>query len=175
MKKATTMTAAAVAASLLAAPAFAHDWTGFYAGGQLNYSDDSIAGSSATSWNGGVQAGYNHDFGGWVVGGEAEMKFPGSDLGGAKFNDSIALKARVGYDLNGTLVYGTIGGVRGNMGLGGVDVSSNGLVYGIGVERPLSGNWTVGAEVLQSEYSNFASSGSSFYDTSASVRVNYRF
>jgi opacity protein-like surface antigen len=174
MKKAASMTAAVVAATLMAAPAFAQGWTGFYAGGQLGYSDQSAGADNGNNWQGGLQAGYNHDFGGVVVGGEVEYKYPDSSISGGSYKDSIALKARLGYDLNGTLLYGTVGGVRGSVDTGIGTISDNGIVYGVGVEHPLSDSWTVGLEVLQTEYSTF-NGGSSLYDTSAALRVNYRF
>lgn len=175
MKKTLTATAAALAATLLAAPAFAHDWTGFYAGGQFGYGDQCSEGYSSNGWQGGVQAGYNHDFGGVVVGGEVEMKSVNSEINGTPINDNIALKARVGTDLNGFLVYGTAGVARGSFDMGGVNVSENGVVYGLGVERPLTERWTVGLEVLKSDFRNNASVFSNLHDTSTSLRVNYRF
>lgn len=174
MKK-LSMTAAAVAASLLAAPAFAQDWSGFYAGGQFGYGGQRSDVYKSHGWQGGVQAGYNHDFGGIVVGGEVEMKAVNAEINGTPFKDNIALKARVGTDLNGFLVYGTAGVARGTFDGGTAKISENGVVYGFGVERPISEKWTVGAEVLKSDFRNNYSGLTNLNDTSATLRVNYRF
>lgn len=51
------------------------DWTGFYLGGQIGQTNsDFIGGSGATISDGntetyGLHAGFNHDFGSWVLGG----------------------------------------------------------------------------------------------------------
>ncbi len=175
MTKTRTMTAAAVAASLLAAPAFAQDWTGFYAGGQVGYGDQRSAGLKSNGWQNGLQAGYTHDFGGVVVGGEVDMRAVNATINGAPIKDNIALKARVGTDLNGFLVYGTAGVVRGMFDTGTAKVSENGVTYGVGVERPVAENWTVGLEVLKTDFRKNYSGSSDLHDTSASLRVNYRF
>ena len=100
MKTTFTLAAAAVALAM-ATPALATDWTGFYGGAQLGYGDTYSGGSSAGDEFGGLQGGYNYDMGDWVVGGELEYRQPGSNLALGKYNESLALKGRVGYDFNG--------------------------------------------------------------------------
>lgn len=97
----------AVAALFLTAPAFANGagtWNGFYAGvhggyawgewnGPLHYDDahlfpsldfdDSKRTIDGDGWLVGLQLGYNHQFGSWVVGAEADLSWTGFDGSGA--------------------------------------------------------------------------------------------
>ncbi len=176
MKLVTSLGAITLATTLAAAPAMATDWTGFYTGAQLGYSDVEGGGSSGDNTSFGLQAGYNHQFtNNMVVGGEAEYRYNDAGFGGVAFSDSIALKGRVGYAHNDYLFYGTAGVVRGQIDGGGTSISDDGVVYGVGVEYMIQQDVSVGFEVLQSEYSNFGGSSRSVRDTSAALKVNYRF
>ena len=77
---------AAVLLTLTALPAQANgDWTGFYAGGQIGWADVEYPNSSplvpgGISFDGtggalGLHAGYNHDFGTFVLGAEISLDF----------------------------------------------------------------------------------------------------
>lgn len=100
----------------LATPALATDWSGFYVGGQLGYSDRDLGSYSGDGWrgSGGGQAGYNYQFNGsWVVGGEVDYKRNEIKMSGSPtMQGSIALKARLGYAWDQKLVYGTASVVR---------------------------------------------------------------
>lgn len=172
--KTTTLFAAAALTALSNTSAIAHDWTGFYSGYMA-----SRANHSSHTWHdrrvqGGFQAGYNYDLGGVVLGGEAEVKMLNASVGGLSINDSIAAKYRIGFDLDGLLVYGTLGLVRSSFDLGGVSANQEGTVYGFGLTQRLSKHWSYGLELLHSEYRR-PLGFSSLYDTSASVKLNFHF
>jgi len=164
------------ATAALATPALATDWTGFYLGAQGSYGEISGGGAGQGDAIGGLQAGYNYDFGNnWVVGGEVDYNFDNRSFGANTMDDSWSLKGRVGYSLGDTLIYGTVGGVRAGITNAGTTTQDTGFLYGIGVEQRLNTNWSVAGELTQTKYQNFGGGGSDFDDTKASIKVNYRF
>ncbi|MGX9351672.1 outer membrane protein [Shimia sp. W99] len=174
MKTASLLTAVALVGAM-ATPALATDWTGFYGGAQLGFGESQSAGVRDDNAFGGLQAGYNYDFGDWVAGGEIEYRRPDNRLGFGTFDESVALKGRFGYDFDGTLFYGTAGVTRGSVSTGAGSMTDDGFVYGFGVERMLSNDWSVGLEVLKAEYNSFGTTGRRLEDTSAALKFNYRF
>ncbi len=195
--------AAAVLASVLAAPAFAGgpvevapepviepapapvvsyggDWSGFYAGAQLGYGDTSSngAGLDGNGAIGGVHAGYRWDLGKTVLGLEADWDKTSLDLGAAGTDslDSIArLKLQAGYDAGPALIYATAGAARANATIGGADLSDNGWSLGAGVTYAVNDQWTVGGEVLTNRFDDFDGSGVDLDTTTATLRVGFRF
>jgi outer membrane immunogenic protein len=146
----------AVKAPPMAAPVAVYNWTGFYIGGHFGGGvgeDDSItmqrfSGGGLTphplqsgSFNqnnfafGGVQAGYNMQFGSWVAGIEADIS------AGSKRNSNMFLtEGPIGYSINDNVGPEWFGTVRGRLGylfntqtLGYV---TGGLAYG--QTRPLN-------------------------------------
>lgn len=148
-----------VAASLLSANAMASDnWTGWYIGGNAGYSRGSsdVETTLGGQWSTesaplqnhvvsemspsldpdgvqyGVQLGYNHSFGNFLLGGELSYNrmnmddnrqtgpkptppFPSLtyDVGNrAEIDDELALRIKLGYAANRHAVYGTIGMAR---------------------------------------------------------------
>jgi outer membrane immunogenic protein len=172
----------------LLAPVPISNWTGFYVGvnaglgvgeqrSQLNFG--AISGSTFTQGPigaiGGVQAGYNWQFGNWVIGAEADIQASGINddtnclitctaLNRAVFDQSLdwfgTVRARIGYTSGPILAYytggfafgsakstitETIGGVTGVFGF---DDTVTGWTLGSGVEAVLGGNWTGKLEYL---------------------------
>jgi outer membrane immunogenic protein len=156
------------------------EWGGFYAGAGLGYGD---VGSSTDTLDGkgilgGLQAGYRHDFGTAVVGGELEYDITGIDLGataGDALNSVARLKAMAGADLGRTLVYGTAGYAYADADVGGVGLSDDGWFAGLGADYSLTDRLTVGAEVLTHKFDDFDASGVDLDATTAKARVNLRF
>lgn len=148
-----------VAASLLSANAMASDnWTGWYIGGNAGYSrgTSDVETTLSGAWTSesaalqshvvnemspsldpdgvqyGVQVGYNHSFGNFLLGGElsynrmnmddnrqtgptATTVFPSLsyDVGNrAEIDDELALRIKLGYASNRHAVYGTVGMAR---------------------------------------------------------------
>lgn len=121
MKFATSL----LALGVIASPALAQDWTGFYAGGTLSY--DSISpndlsyGDGPVDLNGaglGLFSGYNMQSGNLVYGAELGLTkhsgegFDGDYLEPATALHSVGLRARVGFASGNMLPYLAIGATR---------------------------------------------------------------
>lgn len=153
------------------------DWTGGYVGGQLGYGDISATGLDGDGILGGVHAGYDWDFGNWVVGAGIDHDIADIDLGnGAGSLDSVTrLKLRAGADLGQTLLYGTAGAAHARADVGGSNLSDDGWFVGIGADYRLTDSWTVGGEVLTHQFDNFDGSGVDIDATTATLRASFRF
>lgn len=192
-----------IGAGLLAAPAFAGsldqpvtepaieavpqiapvntggDWTGAYAGVQLGFGKVTSTGTALEGQGalGGVHAGYNHDFGKLVLGGEVDWDKAKADLSsGAGTLESIArLKLKAGADLGRVMVYGTAGVAQANATVGGASLSDTGVFGGLGLDYALSDKWVVGGEVLRHNFGNFDSSGIDLNATTVTARASLKF
>ena len=129
------------------------DWSGFYAG--LQYGQGSTDFSGAVDDDDfdayGLHAGYNHDFGRFVLGGELDynkLDFDNSDDDG----DLTRLRARAGYDLGRFLPYVTLGAAKVSYETAGLDVSETGMTYGLGADFKVTDRFVVGAEYSRQEW-----------------------
>lgn len=171
-------------------------WTGAYAGIQATNFDATVnavsSGVDAFRFSGtklGFHAGYLHDFGKVVLGGEVTADLGSTDWTLATTGatqpfstdtvSSVRLKA--GYDLGKALVYATAGRVhmvvKDTSGLSGTDPrSANGTLYGIGLAYKLREHLMGSAEILKMNFDPFK--GASGFDSQAtafSLRLSYRF
>ena len=159
------------------------DWTGAYVGGQLGYGDvdtsaGGVDGPGGYGWLGGVHAGYRWDMGHWVAGTELSWDKTGIEIpdgSGVELDDVTALKLMAGREIGNSLVYGTLGAAHASISGGGADASDNGMVYGIGFDHALAGNWTVGGEVLQHNFDDFDGTGTDVDATTIKAKVGLRF
>lgn len=149
------------------------DWTGFYAGvqygmGDLSFNDDSED-SDLDAY--GVHAGYNYDFGQFVLGGEVDynkVDVDGSDTDG----DLLRAKVRAGYDLGNFLPYATVG--YANLDDGTID--EDGITYGLGLDYLVNEKFSVGAEYTRSTFDDVAATEGLDADADLfQVRASYRF
>lgn len=149
------------------------EWTGFYGGLQLGRLDvDGTGAADGDDLSYGVHAGYDYDFGRFVLGGEVDYDFADVDLGGAATVDSVArLKLRAGYDLGRTLVYATAGMARVDTTIG----ADNGEFAGLGVAYQFNERIIVGGEVLTHSFDDIGGSGVDADATSISIRSSFRF
>lgn len=201
--------AVAIAAAAFAAPALAADltysepapsysapagdsgWSGAYVGVHAGIaSDDLNPFSGDNGFAGGLQAGYNTELGGAVVGGEvelshmgdAEMDVPGGEL---RERHRVAAKAKAGVPIGETLVYGTAGlamtNFRDGRGIDGPDGWKPGLLLGVGVEQKISGPVSARVEynyVRTNDVRSFDGVGTSqtdIGDHSVKAGINYKF
>lgn len=147
------------------------DWTGGYGGLSLGYGnvDGGTLDSDGTLY--GVHAGYDYDFGQFVMGGELEYQGADIETPGLTVDDITRVKLRAGYDAGPALLYGVVGGARANTNLG----ADNGYVAGLGAEYKVTNNVSVGGEYLYHGFNDFNSTGTDLDVNTVSARVNYRF
>ena len=151
------------------------DWTGFYTGLQLGQTDiDSDSGAldgDDTSY--GFHAGYDYDFGQFVLGGELDYDKTDIDLGATGESvDSVArAKLKAGYDFGNTLVYATAGAARADTSVG----DETGPFAGLGVTHKITERYTIGGEVLQHKFDDVAGGADDLDATTISVRGSMRF
>lgn len=156
----------------------ATDWTGAYGGLNLGYGDvDTNVGASGDDMTYGFHAGYDYDFGNFVLGGEFEYDKADIDL--ALANGTVAanvdsvtrLKLRGGYDLGRTLVYATAGVAQVDTSLG----DENGEFFGLGMAYKVTEQFTVGAEVLEHRFDEINGSAVDADATTFNLRGSFRF
>ncbi|MEJ8560787.1 porin family protein [Yoonia sp. GPGPB17] len=170
-----TLKQTVLGAILLAPTVAAADWSGAYAGVQL----DALVGDDifiAPVFDGGIAvpedsldvdsvisgfAGYQIQQGDFVIGGELALGqangLTADDFDGITTDARlIDVKARVGYDLGNTLIYGVAGFSQSRLldvdqeeDFLGLDLdTSTGVNYGFGVDYQINAQFTVGAEYL---------------------------
>lgn len=190
-------------------PVATTDWSGGYAGLSLGYAGADSEGSDiledpdddddfldvdidGDGIVGGAFAGYQRDFGNFVLGAEADLNssnldFDDDDLGdlfdedendfdgGGEIDEIHRLKLRAGYDTGRALVYGVLGGAYASGEFFGDDVSDTGYVVGAGVDYLVTDNITAGAEVLYHQFDDFDDTDIDIDATTVQARVAYKF
>jgi outer membrane immunogenic protein len=139
-------------------PLNVYSWAGPYVGANVGYGWGDITHSiaSPSGVNGGIQAGYNWQFGQWVVGIEGDFQGNGaSDTFAAwKFSNPWfgTLRGRGGFAMNNILIYGTGGLAFGNVRAEVLNLSENhtvaGWTLGVGAEIGITQNWSAKVEYL---------------------------
>lgn len=149
------------------------EWTGGYVGLGFGYLDvDGSGTANGDDITFGAHAGYDFDFGQFVLGGELEFDGTDLDLNGAGTVDSVLrLKIRGGYDLGRTLLYVTAGVADVDTSLG----SDTGGFGGVGVSYQVNDRFYVGGELLHHEFNNIGGTGVDADATSIGVRGGIRF
>ncbi|MDQ2089527.1 outer membrane protein [Marimonas arenosa] len=152
------------------------DWTGPYLGVELGYGDATASTAFISlSDNGmlyGITAGYDHDFGNWVLGVGFDYDMADLTFGAVNVESIARLKVRGGVDLGDGLLYGVAAAARADTNLIGNDT---GWAAGLGYEHRLGSNWALGGEALYHSFDNFNGFGVDIEATTIAVRVVYRF
>jgi outer membrane immunogenic protein len=137
-------------------------WTGFYAGlnagygwnvGTSRYYDPAfgaVAGRRGGGFVGGAQAGYNYQFGMFVVGAEADLQYAAVGNKGASYGTTYfpgdsdgyfgTIRARAGVAFDRAFVYGTGGFAYGDIG----GNKGRDAVLGYHTGNETNGGWTLG-------------------------------
>lgn len=171
---------AIAASTCVAAPAIAQDvdWSGPYAGFEFGQSiADMGKGDDGNGTAFGLQAGYRRDFGGFILGGEAQYDWTDLELGdGAGSVDSLAqLKVDAGYDVGPWMFYGTLGASYARAELDGDDYDEWGWLGGVGADYLVTDRVTIGAEVLHHGFGELGDTGRDFDATTVEAGVTFRF
>jgi predicted porin len=158
------------------APVYSSDWTGFYSGLQFGYADiDSATGAlGGNNELFGLHAGYDYDFGSYVIGAEFDYDQADIDLGGGAANiDTIArLKFKAGYDFGGALLYATAGAARADTSVG----NETAPFIGVGLNYKVTDSFTVGGELLEHRFDDVAGvAGNDLDATTFTIRGGFRF
>jgi outer membrane immunogenic protein len=166
-----------------------YSWAGPYVGANLGYASGDITSSVAnpSGFSGGVQGGYNWQFGQWVVGLEGDIQGSGASDTFApwKFSNPWfgTLRGRAGYAINNILIYGTGGLAFGNVRAEALNLAEShtaaGWTLGAGAEIGITQNWSAKAEYLYVNVNNsqFALTGlpHGYQFNIVRLGVNYRF
>lgn len=142
------------------------NWAGAYAGVNLGYEWGSVFnnGADPNGIAGGIQGGYNWQYGHFVFGGEADLSVSGSEDTFAPYKFSNpwfgTLRGRIGYAFSNVLVYGTGGFAFGDLtaSIGGLDETHTltGWTAGAGMEVGFTPNWSARVEYLYLDLSDQA-------------------
>ncbi|MEO0751954.1 MAG: outer membrane beta-barrel protein [Pseudomonadota bacterium] len=195
MKTAVATTAAAIA--LLSQPALAgssnaaapepvvltsagispsgQDWTGFYGGVQLGYAniDTNVPGVDGDGFIGGLIAGYDYDFGTFVLGGGLDYDFSDITLTpGVNVDNVFRAKVRGGVELGNGLLYATGGYAQADASLLGTE---DGYFIGAGYDYLINDQFSVGGEVLYHEFNNYGPTTIDVEATTFQIRGAFRF
>lgn len=170
-------------------PVASYDWTGGHVGltGGTTLGSNQWTGSPSSDWDGtqwGLTGGYDWQSGPWVYG--AALDYTPSEIdatgaGTTTVQDGYALRGRMGYAFDRTLVYGTAGLASGDVSgtFGGTTASDrmNGWVAGLGVEQALTDSISMNAEYLYTDLGTMTHAGGSSDVNYGTVRVgvNFRF
>src|SRR6056297_284206 len=166
-----------VIAAPVPAPAPASpNWTGPYLGGQIGWGnvDTNVPGVSGDDVIGGLVAGYDYDFGQWVVGGGLDYDWADIGLGAGNptLENVFRVKARGGYKIGNGLLYGTGGWAQADTSTLGDD---DGYFIGAGYEHMVMQNVSLGGEVLYHAFDNFGPTTTDIEATTVQVRGTFRF
>lgn len=160
----------------------ASDWTGFYLGGQAGYlNGNADANGDSTDFDGfvgGIYGGYNHDFGKFVIGGEADYNWANGEFDAnndVKVNQLARLKLRAGYDAGKLLPYIAGGAAYANVDADGTDYNDWGWALGAGVDYKVTDNWTAGVEYMYQKFDDFDDQGFDLTGNTIMARVGYSF
>ncbi|MBC7164585.1 MAG: porin family protein [Roseovarius sp.] len=152
------------------------DWTGFYAGGQFGYAwvDTDAGGVDGDDIIGGLVAGYDYDFGNWVLGGGLDYDFADITLSGANASveEMFRAKLRGGYKIGRGLLYGTGGYAWADTD--NLD-SDDGWFIGAGYEHRITDQFSLGGEVLYHQFDDFGDANADVDVTTLQARATFRF
>lgn len=157
-----------------------YDWTGGYVGVQLGYGELNASGAATADGSGvigGVHAGYDYDFGSFVLGAGIDYNVADLDINvpNTSLDSLTRVKVRAGFESGAALFYGTAGGAYAEAEVGGTNFSDSGYFVGVGMDYMVTDKVSVGGEILYHEFDNFDNTGVDIDATTFQAKVSYRF
>jgi outer membrane immunogenic protein len=151
------------------------DWSGVYIG--LGLGSQTLSGDvDGTDMTLSLHGGYNMDLGDFVVGAEVDYSLMAVDLdGGGEMKNAMSAKVRAGYDMGDLLPYASLGMQRAAFNTGSGDVTSNGVLYGVGVDYKLSDNLILGGELTRASFDDFDGASNDAEHTKFGVNISMSF
>lgn len=152
----------------------ASNWTGPYVGARVGINNAEIdPADSEAAFTGGVQAGYDMNLGGPVVGVEGSADFNSkTDYGLGEIGSNIwGLSGKLGVDMGQVMPYGKLGWAYTNL-TGDADEGEGGLTGGLGLEYKMMPNVSVKGEWTYNNAEFFG--GTDVTNNAFTVGVNYR-
>ncbi len=171
-------------------------WTGFYVGANLGYGWNTgtsryydpafgyIGSSKTGGFVGGAQAGYNYQFGRFVLGAETDLQYAAVGNKGASYGNTYfpgnsdgffgTIRARMGVAFDRALVFGTGGFAYGDVG----GNSGYDPVLGYHRDNSTNGGWTLGGGVEYGVTNNISAKVEGLYvnlDTSGNYAGGARY
>ncbi|MEM9845560.1 MAG: outer membrane beta-barrel protein, partial [Pseudomonadota bacterium] len=152
------------------------NWTGFWVGGQLG-----LASVGANQGFGdeegfiaGLTAGYDYDFGTFVLGGGIDYDLTDTEIGntGADLESVFRVRLRAGFEIGRGLLYGTGGYAQADTDSLGSD---DGYFLGAGYEYLVNPSFSYGGEVLFQEFSDYGNTPVDVDATTIQLRGTFRF
>lgn len=164
-------------------------WMGPYVGTNLGYQWGWLSNSGArpNGFAGGLEGGFNWQFGQFMLGWEGDLQLSNSNdvFANYKFSNPWfgTIRGRGGFALDNILFYGTLGLAygRGHVDIGNVGESHFhvGWTAGAGLELGLTRNWSIKAEYLfidlASESYGLTLTNNGLTSNLVRFGVNYRF
>jgi len=171
------LTAAVISLAASSAVSAETNWTGFYVGLNYTSSDGELTNAGPTvdvsfEDSVGLYAGYDFDFGQYVVGGELTFgKFDDKATGNE--TKLYQLQARIGADLGSFLPYVTVGAAKFSAGDNG---SETGVTYGVGGDYRINDSFSVGIAYSVNNFENVQELlGADVKLEQIQMRASYRF
>lgn len=136
---------ASVLALGVASPAFAADFSGPRVGANIGFADEDFAGTEVFTY--GVNAGYDVDLGGAVVGATVEYQDSSED----GFGRDLSIVGRVGGKVGENVLAYALAGYS-NLGVEGTGIELDGVRVGAGVEAAFAERFYGTVEYRYSNY-----------------------
>ncbi len=150
------------------------DWSGPYAGLQAGWAD-ADAEDDDDDWFIGAHAGYDHDFGGFILGGELAYDWLDMDAGDTELDHLVRATLKGGYAFTEQTMAYVKGGAAWLDGedSGNSSESEFGWVAGAGVEHRFTETVSGGVEYLWHDVNNFGDDDVELQTLAA--RLTFRF
>ena len=191
----TTLTGLAVTAAPALAAEAGHDWSGLYAGANAGYermlSDANVLSGSTRNYTGigalGMMGGYNFQSGNWVAGLEADASLLSGKIDNLDSESDAeaqwTVRARAGFASGDRLYYLTGGPawMKSKCNTCSADTDTyKGYQLGAGFEQAVTGNVSVRAEYLYTDFARQPIANDTSYNSALSshavrVGVAYQF
>ncbi|MEM6481450.1 MAG: porin family protein [Pseudomonadota bacterium] len=152
------------------------NWTGFWVGGELGVISVGVSPGSGNEEGviAGLAAGYDYDFGTFVLGGGFDYDLSETDVGntGSDLENVFRVRLRAGFEIGRGLLYGTGGYAQADTDALG---SEDGYFLGAGYEHLITPRFSYGTEVIFHDFNDYGDTSVDVDATTVQLRGTFRF